>query len=77
MFPLGLLRRLPVVLYCRESIFKYKYLWEYDAKIDKIYTLVCGLQDVSLGIEKLKKLGLLDCLLKSACMSQLAYLPHQ
>jgi len=51
MSPQGLLRQLPVVVYCGESIFKYKYLGEYDAEIENIYTLVCGPQDVLLGIK--------------------------
>jgi len=53
MSPLGLLWRLPVVVYCGESIFKYEYLREYDAKIENIYTLFQGPQDVLLG----KKIG--------------------
>jgi len=59
--PLGLLWRLPVVVYCGESIFKYHYLCEYEAKIENIYTLVCGPQDVLLGIKNKNKSGSLDC----------------
>jgi len=61
MSPLGLLWRLPVVIYWWESIFWYEYLPEYNTKIEDIYTLVCGPQDVLLGIKKTQKLGLLDC----------------
>jgi len=50
----GLLRRLPVVVNCGESNFEYEYLREYDAKIEKVYTSVCGPQDVLLGIKNLK-----------------------
>ena len=57
MSPLGLLRRLPVVVYCGESIFEYEYLREYEAKIENVYTLVCGPQDVLLGIKKTQKIG--------------------
>jgi len=51
MSPQGFLRRLPVVDYCRESIFEYEYLHEYEAKIENVYTLVCGPQDVLVGIK--------------------------
>jgi len=54
MITLGGLLRLPVVLYCGELIFEYKYLCEYDAKIKNIYTLVCGPQDVLLGMKNSK-----------------------
>jgi len=37
---LGLLRRLPIVVYCGESIFEYEYLRKYEAKIEKVYSLV-------------------------------------
>jgi len=53
MSPLGLLRRLPVVVYYGESIFDYEYLRAYDAKIESIYTLVSGPHDVLLGIKRL------------------------
>ena len=33
-----------------------KYLCEYDAKIEKVYTFVCGHQDVLVGIENSKNL---------------------
>jgi len=56
MSPQGLLQQLPLVVYCRESIFEYKHLREYDMKIENIYTLVCGPQDVLLGI-KTQKFG--------------------
>jgi len=39
---------------------------EYGAKIENIYTLVCGPQDVSLGIKKLKKSVSLHCPFKMA-----------
>jgi len=67
MFPQGLLPRLPVDVYCGESIFEYEYLCEYRAKIEKIYTLVCGPQDVLLGVKKLKKMGSLDCPYELTC----------
>ena len=51
MSPLGLLWWLFVVIYCGESIFKYEYLCEDEAKIENIYTLVCGPKDVSLGLK--------------------------
>jgi len=51
MSSLGLLRRLPVVVYCGESIFEYEYLRKHEAKIENVYTLVCGPQDVLLGIK--------------------------
>ena len=41
--------RIPVVVYCGESIFEYEYLREYDAKI--------GPQNVLLGIKKTQKIG--------------------
>jgi len=46
MKPLGLLWQLPVVVYCRQAIFKYKYLWEHKVKTENIYTFVYGPQDV-------------------------------
>jgi len=46
MSPIGLLHRLPVVVYYGESIFEYEYLREYEAKIENVNTLVCGPQDV-------------------------------
>jgi len=75
MSPIRLLRWLPVVVYCGESIFEYNYLRKYETKIKNVYTLVCGPQDVLLGIKKLKKSGLLDCPFKltvafSSVMSQ-------
>ena len=39
---LGLLRRLPAVVYCGESIFEYEYLREYEAKIEKTLHAVLG-----------------------------------
>jgi len=54
---LGSLRQLPVIVYCGEPIFEYEYLREYNAKIENIYTLVCGPQDVLLGIKNSKKIG--------------------
>jgi len=55
MTPLGLLRRLTVVVYYGESIFEFEYLREYGAKIENIYTLGCGPQDVLLGFKKFEK----------------------
>ena len=52
MSPPGLLRWLPVVVYCGESIFRYEYIREYNATIENFYTLVCGPQDVLLGTKK-------------------------
>jgi len=60
MSPLGLLWRLPEVVYYGESIFEFEYLREYGAKIENIYTLVCGPQDVSLStVQETKKIGFL------------------
>jgi len=60
MSTLGLLRQLPVVVNWEEAIFECEYLCKYNVKIEKIYTLVCGPQDVLLGIKTLK-IGSLDC----------------
>jgi len=54
MSPLGLLRRLPIVVYYGESVLELKYLRKYWAKIENIYTLVCGPQDVLLGVKNSK-----------------------
>ena len=53
----GLLRRLPIVVYLGESLFEFEYLREYNAKIENVYTLVCGPQDVLMGIKKNQKIG--------------------
>jgi len=35
----GLVRRLPVVVYCVELIFEYEYLHKYEDKIENTFTL--------------------------------------
>jgi len=50
----GLVRRLPVVIYCVELIFEYEYLHKYEAKIENTFTLDWGSYDVSLGINNSK-----------------------
>jgi len=57
MSPLGLLMRLPVVVYYGESIFEFEYLREDGVKIENMYTLVCGPQDVLLGKKKPQNIG--------------------
>jgi len=54
MSPPGILWRLPIVVYYGESIFEYKCLRKYKAKIENTYTLVCGPQDVLLGMKNSK-----------------------
>jgi len=46
--------RLPLVVYCVESIFEYEYLREYKAKIDNTLTLVWGPYGVLLGANNSK-----------------------
>jgi len=50
----GLFVNSPVVVYYRESIFQYKYLLKYEAKIENTLTLVWGPRVVLLGINNSK-----------------------
>jgi len=52
--------------------FQIQYLCEYEAKIENINTLVCGPQDVLLGVKKLKKIRFAGLSIEDCAMPHFA-----